>query len=195
MAQWEAYKDDHGVLTFQQTIMLTRQFPTTVTQYDTLLAQSIVDQNDVWIRQVTNPLTGERLQHPLQNNITIMQTYNSQHYTTLITYNNNYYYYDGLGNPIPNIVTYLHNHMRQWYGSSLKPPAIRNYSPTVHTLYTPRQMDGWSCAMHMLLTSLSAIYQARIPILQYGQRHVDKCPEHISGTYSPVQLRRGLTNS
>ena len=26
----------------------------------------------------------------------------------------------------------------------------------------------------MLLTSLSAIYQARVPILQYGQRHVDQ---------------------
>jgi hypothetical protein len=57
MAQWKAYKDDHIVLTFQQTIMLTRQFPTTVTQYDTLLARSIFDQNDVWTRQVTNPLT------------------------------------------------------------------------------------------------------------------------------------------
>ena len=38
MAQWEAYKHDHNVLTFQQTIMLTRQHLTTVTQYDTLLA-------------------------------------------------------------------------------------------------------------------------------------------------------------
>ena len=28
--------------------------------------------------------------------------------------------------------------------------------------------------MHMLLTSLSAIYQARVPVLQYGQRHVDQ---------------------
>ena len=61
MAHWGAYKDDHIVLTFQQTIMLTRQIPTTVTQCDTLLAQSIVDQNDVWVRQVINPLTGERL--------------------------------------------------------------------------------------------------------------------------------------
>jgi hypothetical protein len=61
MAQWESYKDDHIVLTFQQTIMLTRQISTTVTQYDTLLAQSIVEHNDVWLRQVTNPLTGERL--------------------------------------------------------------------------------------------------------------------------------------
>ena len=47
MSQWGKHKDDHNVLTFQQTIMLTRQFPNTLTQYDTLLAQSIVDQNDV----------------------------------------------------------------------------------------------------------------------------------------------------
>jgi len=174
MAQWEAYKDDHTVITFQQTIMLTRQFPTIVTQYDSLLAQSIVDQNDVWIRQVTNLLTGERLQHQLQNNITIMQIYNSQHYATLVTYNNIYYYYDGLGNQIPNTVTYLHNHLRQCYGSSPKPPALHCHSPTVHTPYTPRQTEGWSCAMHMLLTSLSAIYQTKMPILQYGQRHVDQ---------------------
>ena len=28
--------------------------------------------------------------------------------------------------------------------------------------------------MHMLLTSLSALYHTRIPIIQYGQRHVDQ---------------------
>jgi len=28
--------------------------------------------------------------------------------------------------------------------------------------------------MHMLLISLSTIYQGRVPILQYGQRHVDQ---------------------
>jgi hypothetical protein len=76
MTQWGAYKDDHSVLTFQQTIMSTRQHANTVTQYDTLIAQSIVDQNDVWTKQITNPLTKESLQHPLQNNITIMQIYN-----------------------------------------------------------------------------------------------------------------------
>jgi len=48
MAQWGAYKDDHNALLFQQTILSTRQQHThTVTQYDTLLAQSIVDQNDI----------------------------------------------------------------------------------------------------------------------------------------------------
>ena len=138
MAQWGAYKDDHIVLTFQQTIMNTRQCPNTVTQYDTLLAQSIVDQNDVWTRHVTNPLTEEHLQHPLQNTITIMQIYNSQHYTTLITDNNNYCYYDGLGIPVPNTLTHLHNHLRQWYGSSTLPPALQNNFPTVHTPFTPQ---------------------------------------------------------
>jgi hypothetical protein len=64
-AHWGEYKDEHSVLTFQQTIMHTKQYPTTVTQFDTLFAQSIVDQNDVWTRQITNPLTGEHLQHPL----------------------------------------------------------------------------------------------------------------------------------
>ena len=31
MAQWEAYKDDHNVLAFQQTILHTRQYPNTIT--------------------------------------------------------------------------------------------------------------------------------------------------------------------
>jgi hypothetical protein len=96
MTQWGSYKDDHIVLTFQQAIMSTKHHPQTVTQYDTLLAQSVVDHNDVWTRQVTNPLTEEPLQHPLQNDIIIMQIYHAQHYTTLLTDNDRYYCYDGL---------------------------------------------------------------------------------------------------
>ncbi len=158
MAQWGAYKDDHIVLTFQLTILSTKQHANTVTQFDTLLAQCIVDQNDVWTRQITNPLTEERLRHPLQNNITIMQIYHSQHYTTLVTYNDRYYHYDGLGMPVPHTVTHLHNHIRQWYGSSPKPPALQDELPAVLTPFSPQQKDGWSCAMHMILTSLSAIH-------------------------------------
>jgi len=139
--------------------MSTRQHANTVTQYDTLFAQSIVDQNDVWARQITNPLTEERLRYPLQNIITIMQIRNSQHYTTLITDNSRYFYYDGLGMLVPHTVSHLHNHLRLWYGNSALPPALQNKSPTVHIPYTPQKTDGWSCTMHMLLTSLSAIYQ------------------------------------
>ena len=112
MAQWGSYKDDHRVLTFQHAIISTRPFPQNVTQYDTLLAQSIVDQSDVWIKQVTNPLTRERLQHPLQNDITILQIYHAQHYTTLITYKDKYYYDDGLGLTVPNTISHMHEHLR-----------------------------------------------------------------------------------
>ena len=110
-------------------------------------------------------LTEERLQHPLQTDINIMQIYNAQHYTTLITDNDRYYSYDGLGFAVPNTVSHLHEHMRQWYGDSTKPPVLRVESPTVHNPYTPPQTDGWSYAMHMLLTSLSTIYQGQVPIL------------------------------
>ena len=39
--------------------------------------------------------------------------------------------------------------------------------------------------MHMILTSLSAIYQGHVPILRYGQRHVDQL--------SRAHLRYALT--
>jgi hypothetical protein len=143
MAHWGAYKDDHGVLTIQQTIMQIRHHPNIFTQYDTLLAQSIVEQNDVWTRQVTNPLTGEHLQHPLQNPITIMQIYNAQHYTTLITDNNNYYDDDGLGLPVPQTVSHLHRHLRQWYGISPLPSALSLiHMQSISLNYTPQQTDG-----------------------------------------------------
>ena len=121
----------------------------------------------------------------MQNNLPIRQIYSSRHYTTLITDNNRYYHYDGLGMPVPHIVTHLHNHLRQWYGSSTKPPLLQNEFLTVLTPYTIQQTDGWSCVMHMLLTSLSAIYQGQIPILRYGQRRVDQM--------SRVHLRYVLT--
>jgi hypothetical protein len=142
MAQWGSYKDDHSVLTFHQTILSTRPFPQNVTQYDTLLAQSIINQNDVWIRQVTNPLTGERLQHPLQNDITILKIFHAQNYTTLITNNNRYYYYECLGLTVPNTISHMYEHLRHWYNTSIKPPVLRQLFPTIHTPYTPQQTDG-----------------------------------------------------
>ena len=92
--------------------MSTKHHPQTVTQYDTLVAQYIVDHNDVWTRHVINPLMEERLHYPLQNDITIMQIYHAQYYTALLTDNDRYYYYDGLGIAVPNTVSHIHNHMR-----------------------------------------------------------------------------------
>ena len=73
MALWGECKDDHNAFQFQQAILSNREHPQTITQYDTLLAQSIVAHNDAWTRSITNPLTNERLRHPLQTHITMMQ--------------------------------------------------------------------------------------------------------------------------
>ena len=67
IAVWGEYKDDHSALQFHEAVSSTRAHPHTVTQYDTVLAQSFVTHNDVWTRRITHPLTNERLQHPLQN--------------------------------------------------------------------------------------------------------------------------------
>ncbi len=47
MAAWGEYKDDHNALQFQVAILNTIPYPQTVTQYDTLLAKSVVSHNDV----------------------------------------------------------------------------------------------------------------------------------------------------
>jgi hypothetical protein len=89
----------------------SRSRATTDERLSTLLAQSIVDHNDVSTKQVTNSLTEERLQHPLQNDIAIMQIYHAQHYTTLLTDSDRFYYYDGLGITVPYIASHLCDHM------------------------------------------------------------------------------------
>jgi hypothetical protein len=103
-----------------------------------------------------------------------MQIFHSQHYTTLITYQHRYYHYDGLGLTVPNTISQLHAHLRQWYNTVIKPPVLEQQVPTVCTPSTPQQTNGWSCATHMLLTSLTAIYQGQVPLILYGQRHVDQ---------------------
>jgi hypothetical protein len=82
---WGAYRDDHSILTFQEVIMSTKPHPQTIAKYDTQMALSIIQHNDVWTRRINNPLTNWQLLHPLQNPITIMQVYHAQHYITLIT--------------------------------------------------------------------------------------------------------------
>ena len=165
MSTWGEYKDDRSALLFQKAILSTKARPHTVMQYDTLLAQLVVIQNEAWTRRITNPLTNEQLQHPLQNNLTILQIFSSQHYTTLITDNKKYYHYDGPRMGVPEQVIRLHNHLRQWYGTSEKPLVLRRQTPEVLLPHTPRQTGGWTCAMHMILTSLSAIYHDNVPTL------------------------------
>ena len=44
---WGAYRDDYSIMTFQEAIMSTKPRPETITQYDTQMARSIIQYNDV----------------------------------------------------------------------------------------------------------------------------------------------------
>ena len=47
---------------------------------------------------------------------------------------------------------------------------------------TPRQTDGWSCGLHMLLINLATIYQGEPPTLRHTQRQAEQL-SHIQLRY------------
>ena len=57
------------------------------------------------------------MQYPMQNPITV-NVPRITRYTTLIKYNNRYYYNDGLVLAIPNTLTQLHKHLWELFGGS-----------------------------------------------------------------------------
>jgi len=82
------------------------------TQFDTALSRSITQRHPTWTKGIKNTITQNFLSHPLQNPITVFQIYHNSHYTTLITDNINYHYYDGLNLPILPPSTSIHNKLR-----------------------------------------------------------------------------------
>jgi hypothetical protein len=82
-----------------------------------------------------------QLLNPLQDSITIMQVYHAQHYTTLITDNNKYYYYDGISLAVPPTVQSLHTHLRTWYGTGRIPNSFRTETPNYNVPKSP-EPDG-----------------------------------------------------
>ena len=65
----------------------------------------------------------------------------------------------------------MHARLRNWYSHTLLLPSLTPKNINITTSHTPQQQEGWSCALHMLLEFLSAIYQGTVPIIQYIQRH------------------------
>ena len=80
-----------------------------------------------------------------------MQVYYAQHYTTLITYNNKDYNYDGLSLAVPPTIQSLHTHFRTWYGTRSPPNFLRTETPTITFPIIPSQTDGKTFALHMLI--------------------------------------------
>ena len=129
----------------------------------------------MWTRRISNDITSTFLYHPLQNPVTNFQTYYPSHYTVLITNNIKYYNYDGLGIPVPSPTLRIHEKLRDLYMARPK-HTLQTYSlfpepSEIIMPHTPTHTDDRSYAMHMLLTSLSTIYQGTVLVLPYSQSH------------------------
>ena len=62
-----------------------------------------------------NACQGHILPHSLHNLITIFNIHHNSHFTTLITDNNTYSYYDSINFQHPHTTHRIDNALRQWY--------------------------------------------------------------------------------
>ena len=157
MSHWGSYRDDESIHKFQSAIRQIKPPVHLATQYDTQLANAVVADRDVWSTQCTT------LPH-------------KTHYKTQIQYKYSMRHTSRHGNQtkITFPVFKLHACLRSWYTHTHLPPALTPELPNTSAPYTPRHQDGWSCAPHMLIVSLSAIYHGAISILPYSQMHTDQ---------------------
>ena len=177
------------------TSNIVNQTPATlVTSCDTQLTNAVAwwQNNNVQTRHIYNLVRHTSRQHPLQIPITSMQPCQAVQYTTLITDDINYNYHDSLILPIPSSVNEMHICLRNWYAKTPFFASLKTKLPIITTLYTPLQQDGRSCALHIRLVSLSAIYQGTIPILPYNQWHAAQLSKlhrlryGITGEFTPL---------
>jgi hypothetical protein len=64
------------------------------------------------------------------------------------------------------------------------------HTPPTHSIIsasTPRQTDGWSCCMHMLLINLTTIYQGTFPTFKHSQSLA-----HTFSRYHPKYTLTGI---
>ncbi len=96
----------------------------------------------IWRHAIRNACNNDHLQHPLHNDTTIFNIHHSLHYTTLITTNTSYYYYDPLNYPTPPPVTCIRRMLKKGYKELPIPPLLTTQHLIVIQKSTPRQTDG-----------------------------------------------------
>ena len=108
-------------------------------------------ENTVWQHTIRNACQDQVLPHSLFNPITMFNIHHNSHFTSLITNNHAYYYFDSLNLRPPPAINIIHNTLRQWYsGLEISPPLLHKETPLTHIQSTPQQTDGWTCGIHML---------------------------------------------
>jgi hypothetical protein len=145
---WGQLKELDSLQEFQQAILTTIPPPTdTVTQYHTHLTSAISSDNIVWQHTIQNACQNQILPHPLFNPITRFNIHHNSHFTSLITNNQTYYYYDSLNLQPPPTIHMIHNTLRQWYTglTTAPPPPTTHHTGQLYTKYPPtnRWMDVW----------------------------------------------------
>jgi hypothetical protein len=94
---WGELKETDSLQSFQQAIIASFPPPTTnVTQYHAQLTSAICRGSSVWQHTIYNACQDKNIPHPLFHPITIFNIHHNSHFTTLITNNQTYYYYDPL---------------------------------------------------------------------------------------------------
>ena len=117
----------------------------------------------IWRHAIRNACNDDYLPQPLHNDTTIFNIHHNIHYTTLIVTKASYYYYDPLNYPTHPPIKHIYRILKEWYTDLPTPSLFTTRHPTVIHKSTPRQTDGWSCGLHMLLINLTAIHQGGPP--------------------------------
>ena len=156
-SKWGSHKNDDDILSFQTAILLSYPPPGMHTVFGSLHTTNVVTGGGAWRTHIVNQLDGSLLTHPLENPITIFQIYHSHHFTTLITDANTYHHYDSLKGSPPLSAKKLVKYINQWYIQHPQPLPHRRPGISIQSKKTPPQCDAWTCSMHMLLITLTAL--------------------------------------
>jgi hypothetical protein len=97
-----------------------------------------------------------------------------------------YHHYDHLNHKPPPLTQHIHSTFRTWYQNTPHTiPRLQTNTPHIISTSTPRQQNGWSCGMHVLLINLTTIYLGNTPI--------PKRTQTMAHTVSRLYLRYSLT--
>ncbi len=114
--------------------------------------------SSIWRHAIRSSCNDDYLPRSLHTDTAIFNIHHNSHYTTLIATDTSSYYYDSLNYPTPPLVKHIHRTLEEWYEDLPMSHFLTSQYPQVIIKSTPRQTDGWSCGMHMLLINLATRY-------------------------------------
>ena len=194
-ACWGHCKDDEAARILTQDILTAYPCePTAPPIYGTLATAHM--QTGQSTNSLRHPISAPHtVSDPLSAGLAIFQIYkpsgrNSGHFYTVTVSRHQLYLYDSLPHSVARDTTNLLVTTIKRFYANQSPDLASQLANRVTSMHTPRQVDQptpWSCSMHMLCSSLAAIYQQTNPCLLYDQSHVDQMHR--------IHLRRLITGT